>query len=240
MENIIYDKDYAEARAKRIAEREKKTPVDIISFAQKSGFFAEYSRKLQEIPKIIVEQDKIHYEYLLARLDKMADRWGGHIHGEISYEKWESTIDVYLPFFEIATEDERGLLRDISNMTNLFSVQADDKGGVYIHIMINYFEDIIDEDDKDDILGDTILENPLLTALLMRQMAIDGVPNEENAIEQEVMNFLSFQEKRDGTPPAETARVLSEKIKLIPEGMMEQIDEIRGILENIAEQGAKE
>ena len=240
MENIIYDKDYAEARAKRIAEREKKTPVDIISFAQKSGFFAEYSRKMQEIPKVIVEQDKLNYEYLLHRLDKVAERWGGHIHGVISYDEWEATIDVDLPFFEIATDDDRELLSHIASMTKNFTVQSTENNRVRIHLMINYFEEIIDKDDKEDILGDTILENPLLTALLMRHMAIEGVPSAENAVEQEIMSFLSFQEKREGTPPAETARVLSEKFKLIPEGMIDQIDEIRGILESIAEQGEKE
>ena len=164
-ENIVYEKDYAEERAKRL-EGNPKIHEQVFDYIVTSGFFKSYNDAVKALPKYIVPDDKEAYDNLLPRLDKLAKRMGGHIKGIVDYENWESHITVTLPFFEIETEEEHSLLADIAKKAHLFTVTATEDGKVKLSIMINYFNDI---GDKDDLISETIMQDDTLVELLMQQ-----------------------------------------------------------------------
>lgn len=165
IQNEIYERDYAEERAQRIAN-EPRIYSEAFNQAVEGGFFKAYNDAMRAMPKYIVPKDKATYEDLLPRLDAVAKRWGGKIKGVIDYEHWDSHIDVELPFFECSSPEEYALLADIAAKTNLVTFSATEDGKIRLHIMINYFDEI---GDKENLIEETIMQDDKLVELLERQ-----------------------------------------------------------------------
>ena len=166
LENIIYERDYAEEKMKCI-EKESALHTQIFDHAIESGFFKAYSDAMRALPKYIVPADKAAYEDLLPRLDKLASKWGGRIKGVVDYEKWESYIVLVQPFLEFTTEEEHNLLVDIATKTHIFNVTPTEDGKVRIYIMINYFAEI---GDTENLIEETIRKDDKLVELLAQQL----------------------------------------------------------------------
>ena len=165
MENIIYERDYAEEREKRVAA----TPAiygQIFDHMVNNRVLKAYSDALNAIPKTIVPEDKEAYDNLLPRLDMLARRMGGKIKGEISHEKWEAYIILNLPYFECTSDEDHQLLADIAEKTHIFSITAEDDGNIRIFIMINYFTETCD---KEKILEEIISKDKELVDLLTQE-----------------------------------------------------------------------
>lgn len=161
MENIVFDRDYSEEYKKALESRNSEP--DILDIAEQTGFWQAYKQMRDSIPKVIVPEDKAAYENLLPRLDALAKRVGGKIHGEVSYDKWQSEINLILPFFEFGDNEEYKLLIDLAFNTHLLTITATEDGNVRIHIMINYFREVIEPSESTEEL---IANNEPLAAQL--------------------------------------------------------------------------
>lgn len=137
MENCIYERDYTEAH-----KRSRNTGPDMIERLIDEGFFKYYDALMQQIPKIIIPEDKAAYERILKGCDDMAKRHGGKISGIVSYEKWESWIRLTLPFIEFSSDEDMKFLRDIADNAHTVCFQPTENGDVKLSIMICYFDEI--------------------------------------------------------------------------------------------------
>ena len=140
--NEIYEHDYAEEHARRIANQPK-IYDEIFERAIESGFFKVYNDAMRALPKYIVPEDQAAYEDLLPRLDAFVKEKGGKIKGIVDYEKWDSHIYVELPFFEFSSTEDFSLLADIATKAHLVTFSATGNGNIRLSIMINYFNEII-------------------------------------------------------------------------------------------------
>lgn len=164
LENIVFEKDYAEEAAQ---QREDPPDIydEIFDYAVKDGFLKTLTSAMKAMPKVVVAEDKAAYEDLLARLDTLAQMYGGQIKGVVDYERWESRITVILPFFEISTDEEHELLADIAEKAHYFNISATEDGNVRLTVMINYFEEL---GDKESLIEETIEQDEKLVELLQR------------------------------------------------------------------------
>lgn len=162
MENEIYERDYSEEEE----TPESKRANAILDRAISGGFFRDYTAAMDAIPKVIVQKDKENYEYLLCQCEKYAKQWHGRIKGMVDYKKWESHIELFLPFVEFGTPDELALLRDISEKAHLVTFSTNEEGGITVYIMINYFEELMTDAHREAIKYDAILNDEQLAAML--------------------------------------------------------------------------
>ena len=133
MENIVFERNYE-------LPKEEDTLSSAIfeqAFAP-GGFFEEYTKKTDAIPKVIVPEDKANYEYLLERCDGFAKKHHGRIRGVVDYRHWDSHIELFLPMLEFDDEEDMELLRDIGEKAHYLSVTHENgKYRVYILSLIH-------------------------------------------------------------------------------------------------------
>ena len=162
MENEVFERDYQEkTTGKETVKSEKE--LSIIDLAVESGCFKAYSDAMKKIPKYIVQEDKEAYEDLLARLDAYAKELHGKIKGVIDYERWESYITVELPHFEACNLEEFALLSDLASKTDSVTFKASGNGGIRLHVMIGYFDEV---EDTDHVLDTCLAEDDELAKIL--------------------------------------------------------------------------
>ena len=138
----IYQGDYQ----KESKEEEKKAMLH--EMEQLAVLIQDDAQKNLKTEKMVVKEDKQVFEYLLEKLNDYARRHQGTIQATIDCEQWESRIEVYTDFFEIASDEERELLREIAFGTHSFNITAAENGTVRIFLMIRYFEDLENEPEK--------------------------------------------------------------------------------------------
>lgn len=153
MENIIYERDYSEVY--RPPCKNGNITTSVISLLEDRGFFRFYGAFVDQIPKMVVPENRRTYERLLKRCDEWAQQNGGKIYAIIDYEKWDSKIKLTLPFVEFVLDDEMELLQDIAQNTRSVCFDlSDDGNSIVMTIFISYFEEIpIDENDMETMLS---------------------------------------------------------------------------------------
>lgn len=191
MENIVYERDYAEEH-RRAAERVD-LESSIFDASIDTGFWKAYGEMMDAIPKVIVPEDKAAYEDLLPRLDELARRLGGKIRGEVRYDKWLSEINVILPYLEFGDDDEYELFKDLAAKTHLFTVTATEDGQVRVHVMINYFKEI---EDATEAVEGMIAENKELSGLLIQ--SIDRYNRKAEQLATALNPLLDYAEEQTG------------------------------------------
>jgi len=73
--------------------------------------FQKYQEDMDKIPKRVVPKEKVDYKYLLGECDAYIRQLGGRIRGEVDYQKWQATIDLYLEHFEFCDREALTLLK---------------------------------------------------------------------------------------------------------------------------------
>ena len=144
MENIIYEKDYS------ANYQEEKEMPDVIKLLKEKGFFDFYGTMMNGLPKRVVEKDKETYERVLQKCDLYAQRIHGKVYGIVDYKKWEAHIYLTVPFWEMADEEDRAFWRDIVENVSTVCVESAEDGGVVVKMLINYFEEFLDQDMPDE------------------------------------------------------------------------------------------
>lgn len=190
MENEIYERDYQAQEDTAKTERANA----IFDRAMNGSFLRDYAAAMDAIPKVIVPKDKENYEYLLKRCDEVARRWGGHIKGMVDYHRWESRIELTLPFMEFGNPDELSLLREISEKAHLVTFTANESGGINLSIMINYFEELMTEEHRGYLEYEAIMNDDQLAAMLN----MPTLSPEDEAVAQRINDILDrFEAETD-------------------------------------------
>ena len=138
MKNEVFERDYAEEFRQR---QENRPGRDFLDALQTCGFFEQYKREMDKIPKRIVPKQKADYEYLLGECDAYVRQFGGKIRGVVDYQKWQSTIDLYLPHFEFCDQESLSLLEEIAKRAEnvTFCIKEE---MMWLSIFISYFDEI--------------------------------------------------------------------------------------------------
>ena len=130
MENQIYEHDYRQAKERK-RQVLQSTDFDVIGELKAAGFFQKLNERLNQIPKVIVPEDKANYDYLLEQCDAFAKRHGGRLRGIVDFEQYESHINLYVPFFEIDFPEDRRFIFDVLTRSTYFSFMPDKTGAFF-------------------------------------------------------------------------------------------------------------
>lgn len=161
MENIVFDRNY------EITSEESGSSDAIFKLATApGGFFESFNKKMAAIPKVIVLEDKANYEYLLERCDQFAQEHHGRIHAVVDYQHFHSEINLYLRMIEFDCEEDMSLLKEIGEKAHYVCITPEQDGGFRIHIMINYFQELMTDGQYDYLRYETIMENEEMAHLL--------------------------------------------------------------------------
>ena len=185
MENEIYFRDYKDEYQKKQKSLESRFSESVLTHAEENGFFKAYEAAWREIPKAILPQSKANYEKVLSLCDSIAKRWGGSIHGEVRYDKWDAIIDLVLPFIEFAGTDEMEMLAFIAKAADSVTFESLGERSVKAHIFFKYFTDVIDEDEKEAIIDNLIEQDSKLKDMLTQsiEMRFLGLFDDEEKTE---------------------------------------------------------
>jgi len=105
------------------------------------GFFQKYQEEMDKIPKRVVPKEKADYEYLLGECDAYVRQFGGRIRGEVDYQKWQATIDLYLEHFEFCDREALTLLKEIADRAENVTFSMKD-GLIRMSVFIGYFDEV--------------------------------------------------------------------------------------------------
>lgn len=198
MDNIVYEKDYSQTH-------HEKLPEGILTLTQQyhdalvgSEVLKDYGERLKQIPKVIVEQDKENYEYLLDKLDELAQQRGGRIKGIVSYEDWEAHIYVELPFLEIIEDDARDLLREMTGRAQRITITGLENGWIRLSIGIDYFAEVMDDTQREAILIEEFAKHPELLSVMAQLL------REMGRSEEEMAELLELIRQHPVIPPKES------------------------------------
>lgn len=180
MDNIVFERNYEET------EEDTSYCTAIFDQAVSGGFFERYGEMMDKIPKMIVPQDKENYEYLLARCDQFVKRHHGRIYAVVNYQQWDSEINLYLPMLEFDDEEDMSLLRDIGEKAHYVNITPQPEGGFHFHIMINYFEEVMSDLDRDILKYEAMQQDEELSSMFY----IPGLTPEGNIIAQRIKETL--------------------------------------------------
>ena len=161
MENIVFDRNY-----ELVSENNSFADVVFKQVTAPDGFFASFTKKMDAIPKVIVPEDQANYEYLLERCDRFAQDHHGRIHAVVDYQRFHSEINLYLRMIEFDCEEDMSLLKDIGERAHYVCITPEEDGGFRIHIMINYFQELMTDEQCDYLKYETIMENEGMAELL--------------------------------------------------------------------------
>ena len=122
MKNEVFERDYAEEFRQRQENRPGREFLDALQ-------------------TWIVPKQKADYEYLLGECDAYVRQFGGKIRGVVDYQKWQSTIDLYLPHVEFCDRESLSLLGEIAKRAEnvTFCIQEET---LRLSIFISYFDEI--------------------------------------------------------------------------------------------------
>lgn len=180
MENIVFDRNYEEDEPDPLAQ----AIFDRVNAP--GGFLEEFSKKMDAIPKVIVPKDKENYEYLLGRCDEFAKRHHGKIHGVVDFEHWDAHIDLTLPMLEFDDPEDMAFVKDIGEKAHYLCITPEEGGGYRVHIMINYFEELMSEEYRSYLKYETLMEDEELASMF----DIPELSPEEEAVVQLINEIL--------------------------------------------------
>lgn len=183
-ENIVFDRNYEmrepDSQAEAVFDR---------AFAP-GGFMEAFTKKMDAIPKMVVPRDKENYEYLLKRCDGFAARHHGRIHGVVDFEHWDSHIDLTLPMLEFDNPEDMSLLKDIGERAHYCCVTPQEDGSICLHVMVNYFEEIMSEEYGEYLKFETLAEDNELADMLNI-----GISEEDEAVVRLIGEILDRFDK---------------------------------------------
>lgn len=212
MENEIYERDYQAQEDTAEIERANA----IFDRAMNGSFLRDYTAAMDAIPKVIVPKDKENYEYLLKRCDEVARRCGGHIKGMVDYHRWESRIELTLPFMEFGDPEELSLLREISEKAHLVTFTASESGGINLSIMINYFEELMTEEHRGYLEYEAIMNDDQLASMLN----MPTLSPEDEAVAQRINDILDRFEVETNVDKTTAFRAVLDYMKKQDEGKL--------------------
>ncbi len=135
MENVVYEKDYGEEFRER---SDKAKGQDFLDTLKDIGFFQAYKEEMDKIPKRVVPKEEADYEYLFGECDAYVRQFGGKVRGEVDYQKWQATIDLYQIHFEFCDREALTLLKEIAERAENVTFSIKD-GLLRMTVFIGYW-----------------------------------------------------------------------------------------------------
>ena len=173
MKDEIYEKDYCaehkKAREKSIAE------PNIITMAIESGVLASISKRMSDLPHVIIPEKQKAYQVCLQLLDSMAKERGGKIKGVISYKKHDAQIDLILPFLEFSGKSDLKILQILASQARDIHIYRENDGRLKLTVYIDYFEAL---DSYDKIFYEEINKHPEFVDSILKLYEQENNPNE--------------------------------------------------------------
>lgn len=228
MENIIYEKDYTESEAFTASES---WSVEIWNQAMNGPFIKSYTAAMDAIPKVIVPEYKENYEYLLRICDNLAERLGGSIRGVVNYQKWDATIDLFLPYAEFSSPADLKLLSEIAEKSHAVNFEAAKDGAIHIFIFNRYFEELMNEAHRGYIQYDAIMQDPKLAEML--GMSTELPPEMEELINH--LNPLLDEAEKSGMDRTRIFQLLLPLLNRVmddPDNLAEELEQFMQELGN--------
>ena len=211
MDNIVFDRNY------EIASEECDGSDAIYELATApGGFFESFTKKMAAIPKVIVPEDKVNYEYLLERCDQFAQEHHGRIHAVVDYQHFHSEINLFLRMIEFDCEEDMSLLKDIGEKAHYVCITPEEGGGYRIHIMINYFQELMTDEQCDYLKYETIMDDKEM-ANLLKMPEFTQEQQEAALIIKDILDRFDAETKVDRT--AAFKAVLDHMVQTKEEGM---------------------
>ena len=171
MDDIIFERDYR--RTQEDVDRTS-TAIKIFSQAFNGSFIKDYIAAMDAIPKVIVAEDQKNYEYLLS---------GWKAKGVVDYHRWYSYIELTMPRAEFDDADSLALLREAAERAATVTFEAQKDGVVKLHIMIDYFQELISEEYRSYLEYEAISKDEKLAEMV----GIQPLPLEMEQQEQKMM-----------------------------------------------------
>ena len=222
MENVVYERDYAELHKKQ--QKENELSNQIFDRAINGQFFSEYQATMKALPKIINPESKANYEYVLSLCDKKAKDWGGKVKGEVRYDKWDAVIHLALPFIEFGGPEELEEMKQIASRADSVTISQTENGEVELYIFFYYFDDLTGNESADEIKNRLIMDDPELVSLL-----------EKTALKERIFDALSelveMYSEETGRSREELIDAISQMNFHDPEQLKKEMMELFGITE---------
>ena len=159
MENTVFERNY-----ETTVKDDRATAVFERAFAP-GGFMEEFTKKMDAIPKVVVPKDKENYDYLFNRCDDYAKRHHGRIRSVVDYEHWDAHIDLYLKMLEFDDSEDMAFVKEIGEKAHYLCITPEENGGFRVHIMINYFEELMSEEYGSYLKYETLMEDEELASM---------------------------------------------------------------------------
>lgn len=226
MENIVYERDYKEEKARRDMQTKNTVPSRVWDYMVTSGTLDSMSDAYMAMPRIINAGHKAAYERILTALDRIAKTFGGKIKGVVDYQNWEANIYVVLPFVEFSSEEELALMQDIASNSQTVAFTATPDGNVRLKILIDYFEVV---GNFDDMLEKEIENCPELVAMLEEA---DRAEKQQLMANPQIAMIVRIGAESLGTSEEDYLNRVVNFLRNPPEGFL---DAIQGWLEKYAE-----
>lgn len=234
MENIIYEKDYTESEASAASES---WSVEIWNQAMNGPFIKSYTAAMDAIPKIIVPEYKENYEYLLRICDGLAERRGGSIRGVVDYQKWNASIDLYLPYAEFSNPSDLKLLSEIAEKSHTVNFEASEDGGIHIFIFNRYFEELMTEAHRSYIQYDAIMQDQKLAEMLRMSTKL---PPDLEKLANHVNPLLDLAEQVSGKDRTEIFLRLMPLLEKVIDEPDNFDEEMKKFMQDLADIGVDE
>ena len=126
---------------------------------------------LNAIPKVVLSDRKAIYDDLLSRFDSYAMLQGGKIRGVVNYENGDAWIEGIIPFFGATSDETRQLFADIIQSSITMNFTATDDGNVRLYALLPYFEDLCDDETRDELLMQELMKHPDIIDVMENQIA---------------------------------------------------------------------
>jgi len=163
LDDIVFEQDY---RMTAEDSAENARALEIFDRAFNGSFIKGFTAAMDAIPKVIVPKDKEDYEYLLSRCDAVAKRHHWMVKGAVDHHRWYSYIDLTMPLPEFDDAGSLVLLREIAERATTVTFEKKEKCGIGIHIMIDYFQELMIEEHRSYLEFDAISNDAKLAEMV--------------------------------------------------------------------------
>jgi sugar-specific transcriptional regulator TrmB len=104
----------------------------------------------------------------------------------VDYEHWDAHIDLYLKMLEFDDAEDMAFVKEIGEKAHYLCITPEEGGGFRVHIMINYFEELMSEEYGSYLKYETLMEDEELASMF----DIPELSPEEEAVAQLIKEIL--------------------------------------------------
>ena len=218
--DIVYERDYREVHKIMSARTFTEEKEEAFQLALQSGVYKSIGERIHELPHVLNPIKKAAYEKCLVVLEKYAAQWGGYIKGTVSYQSYDASIELELPFHEFIETENMDDLRFIAQNARYVVFTPIEEGRIKMVLRFDYFEEVGDVDTiieeelqkrpdlcealqkSHDSEVEQILSNPMMIALIEPQAEMAGMTVEEYVLtinkwlEEYPEQFMEFLNKQ--------------------------------------------